>query len=311
MDIFELISRKDIFILTIGGAIGYLVNMIVVKQTVKNKGLTLETTGRRIIVESATSCPFMIEDLDGNRLDNVYLINIRLWNKGKLHVKREDISINHPLEINFSEETKVLGEPIVFRGSDKIGINIHKKNVNIYGIDFECANPGEWSELGFFVKDNPNVSISATGRIHGQDSDFNISIDDGKVSFFERLIIIISLLTIILSPFALILGLGWLFYSYSIPALINDQNSIPESLKFLLLYGCTAPFLFFMNYGHNWLKKRGNPKSYPIDEDFHPNEANNIGALWGTALHGKNYRISDSSKNKGKILVLNDNSFDE
>jgi hypothetical protein len=306
MDLFEFISLKDIVLLAVGGAIGYLVNVIVAKQTEKNKGLTLETTGRRIIVESATSCPFVINDLNGNQLDNVYLINIRLWNKGKQHVERKDISTEHPLEIHFAEDAEILGEPIVFRGSDKVGLNVHEKSSNTYSVDFECVNPDEWSELGFFVKENPNVKVGATGRIYGQDNDFSISIDDGKASWAERLMPGALFLFLFLSPFALIWGAWWLFDEYSISILINEPDSIPENLKRLLTYGFFVPLLAIMGYSKIWLKRRGKPKSYPIDDDFRPDEAKNIGALWGIALSGKNYRVSDSSRDKGEIYVPNE-----
>jgi len=309
MEILGLVSLKDIILLLIGGAIGYLVNILVAKQTDKKRGLILQTTGRRIIVESASSCPFVVSDLDGNKLDNVYLINIRLWNKGKHHVERKDISADHPLEISIEESAEILGEPVIFRGSDKVGLNIHKTKDNTYRVDFECVNPEEWSELGFFVKEDPNVKVSASGRIYGQANDFNVSIDDSRTSLSERITLGIVLLVICLSPFALIWGVWWLFDEYSFAMLINDPDSIPENLQRLLAYGTIVPMLAFMGYSQIWLKRRGNPKTYPIDEDYRPNEAKNIGALWGTALSGKNYRVSNSSRNKGEIYVPNDKNI--
>ncbi|WP_444888284.1 hypothetical protein [Microbulbifer sp. JMSA008] len=306
MELLKLISIKDIILLASGGAIGYLANFIVAKQTEKKRGLTIETTGRRIIVESASSCPFTISDLDGHKIDNVYLINVRIWNKGKQHIEKKDISREHPLEINFSDDTQILGDPIIFRGSDKIGLNTHKKDENKYGIDFECINPGEWSEMGFFIKENPNIKVSASGRVYGQNNDFNISIDDSRVSWSERLIVGWLLLILVLSPASLIYGAWWLFNEYSFATLVNNPESIPDNLKRLLGLGLIVPLLAFLGYSHVWLKRRGNPKSYPIDEDYSPSETKNIGALWGIALSGKNYRISGSSRNKGDIYVPNE-----
>lgn len=306
MDLLGIISLKDVVLLLAGGAIGYIANILVAKQTDKKRGLTLQTTGRRIIVESASSCPFVINDLDGNKLDNVYLINVRLWNKGKQHVERKDISSDHPLEIHFEENAEILGEPIIFRGSDKVGLNVNKSTANTYKLDFECINPDEWSELGFFVKENPNVKVNATGRIYGQNSDFNVSIDDSRASLFDRITWGLLLAFICLSPFALVWGVWWLLDEYSFSILFSDPDSIPENLQRLLAYGVIVPLLAFMGYSQVWLKKRGNPKSYPIDEDFRPNEVKNIGALWGTALSGKNYRVSGSSRNNGEIFVPNE-----
>ncbi|MDO6545763.1 hypothetical protein [Pseudoalteromonas carrageenovora] len=309
MEILGLVSLKDIILLLIGGVIGYLVNILVAMQMDKKRGLILQTTGRRIIVESASSCPFVVNDLDGNKLDNVYLINIRLWNKGKHHVERKDISADHPLKISFDKNAEILGEPVIFRGSDKIGLNIHKAEGNNYRVDFECVNPQEWSELGFFVKETPDVKVSASGRIYGQANDFNLSIDDSRTSLFERITLGLLLLFICLSPFALVWGVWWLIDEYSFAVLMKDPDSIPENLQRLLAYGIIVPMLAIMGYSQIWLKRRGNPKTYPIDEDYRPDEVKNIGALWGTALSGKNYRVSNSSRNQGEIYVPNDKNI--
>lgn len=306
MEILELISIKDLIILFAGGLVGYLANMIVAKQTDKSRGLVLETTGRRVIIESATSCPFTINDQNGNQLDNVYLINVRVWNKGKKHVERTSISKEHPLEIHLDEEAEILGDPIVFRGSDKIGLNIQRKQSNTYSIDFECVNPDEWSELGFFVKDTPNVNVTASGRVYGQNHDFNLTIDDSRASWFERVFLGLILIFVFLSPIALFWGGWWLLTDYSLSILINESDKIPENLSLLLAYGFFTPLIALISFSEGLLKKRGNPKSYPIDEDFRPDEAKNIGALWGTALSGKNYRVSASSHNQGEIYIPNE-----
>lgn len=310
MDIENFIATKDIIVLMLGGVLGYLINIMVAKQTDKKRGLTLQTTGRRIIVESASSCPFVINDLNGNQLDNVYLINIRLWNKGKQHVERKDISREHPLRIHFDTETEILGEPIIFQGSNHISLETVREDKNSYRIDFECVNHDEWAEMGFFVKDNPNVNVTASGRIYGQNSNFNLSIDDSRAGMGTRLITWLFLILLVLSPLSLIAGLIWLFSEYSLSALINANDTLPDMLKRLLIWGILLPLVAISGYAPIWFKRRVNPQSYLLDEDFAPGEAKNIGALWGTALHGKNYRVSDSSRNNGDIVVPNSKRSD-
>src|SRR6266446_5596592 len=183
----DLLTIKDAVLLGIGGVLGYAANMLVAKQTAKKKNLILETTGRRIIVEAADACPFYLLDKQRNQLSNVYLINVRLWNKGSEHVLRSDISKESPLRVNLLDEAQVLGEPIIFRGSSDIGLQITEKSKNTYEITFECVNPSEWAELGFFVKDNPRIRLSASGRIFGQKSDFMFHMDDGRASVGGRL----------------------------------------------------------------------------------------------------------------------------
>jgi hypothetical protein len=60
-----------------------------------------------------------------------------------------------------------------------------------------------------------------------------------------------------------------------------------------------------IHYLTNWLKRKRNPKTYPLDQDYKPSEAQNIGAMWGTALSGKRYRVSSSIHSRGKIVVPN------
>src|SRR5690349_5802256 len=144
----DILTNKDMILLGIGGALGYAANMLVAKQTAKKKNLTLQITRRSIIVEAADSCPFYLLDKQGNYLSNVYLISVRLWNRGNEHILRSDISKESPLLVNLLDDAQVLGEPIIFRGGSDIGLEIAEKSKNIYEITFECVNPGEWAEFG-------------------------------------------------------------------------------------------------------------------------------------------------------------------
>lgn len=305
MDTIYSIETKELVFLILGVLLGGVASWIVTKITEKRKGLVVETTGRRTIVESAAFCPFKITDLDGRKLDNVYLINIRIWNKGKEHVLGSEISKDRPLTISLDSETKILGEPIIFRGSDKIGLNIHLVDKNTYKLDFECVNPDEWSEIGIFVEDKFDSKIAASGRVFGQDHDFNVTIDDGKSSLRERLLEGFLVLFFVLWPFGLGYGLYWLFSDFSFQQAINDFDSLPHMLRSLLTYVMMVPTIGIMYYITISGKRRGNPKSYPIDEDYQPSQAQNIGAMWGTAISGKRYRVSRSSRNFGEIDVPN------
>lgn len=302
MNLNDLVTIKDAVLLIVGGFIGYLVSMIVAKQTAKKKNLIIETTGRRIIVEAVDACPFDLIDRQGNKLNNVYLINVRLWNKGSEHVVRSDISVESPLRVSLLDEANVLGDPIIFRGRDEVGLQIVEKCKNSYEITFECMNPGEWVELGFFVKDNPRVRLSAVGRIFGQDSEFMFNVDDTKASTGERVAAFFAVAFLVSSPIALLLGLVFLLKDYTVSALWLNPDSVPEFIKQSLAAGAIIPMLFSAFYLSNWLKRKRNPKTYPLDEDYEPSQAQNIGAMWGTALSGKRYRVSNSIHSAGEIV---------
>lgn len=301
MDTNFFSEYKEFALLFLGVFLGGIASWIVNKITEKKKGLIVQTTGRRIIVESASFCPFKITDLEGRPLDNVYLINIRVWNKGNQHVLGSEISKDCPLIISLDKETKTLGDPIIFRGSDKIGLSLQLIDVNTYKLDFECINPDEWSEIGIFVEGKSDSKVSASGRVFGQNHDFNVTIDDGTISFGERLLVGFTLLFIVLWPFGAGYGLYWLSSDYSFQQAIADFDSLPYALRCLLSYAMILPMLIITYFVALSLKRKGNPKSYPIDEDYEPSQAQNIGAMWGTAISGKKYRVSRSSKNYGEI----------
>jgi hypothetical protein len=301
----DLLTIKEAILLGIGGVVGYAANMLVAKQTAKKKNLILETTGRRIIVEAADACPFYLLDKQGNQLSNVYLINVRLWNKGSEHVLRSDISKESPLRVNLLDEAQVLGEPIIFRGSSDIGLQITEKSKNTYEITFECVNPGEWAEMGFFVKDKPRIRLSASGHIFGQKSDFMFHMDDGRASVGGRLTAFVAVSLVITSPIALITGLIFLFKDYSISTLFSNPDSLPWYIKSSLGLGIMVTMMSAIHYLGNWLERKRNPKTYPLDQDYKPSEAQNIGAMWGTALSGKRYGVSSSIHSRGEIIVSN------
>lgn len=309
MQIQELITIKEVLLLIAGSVLGYLASYLVAKQTDKAKSLILQTTGRRIIVEAASSCPFHLTDLNGNSLENVYLINVRLWNKGSQHVLGTDISKDHPLSIILGVETQVLGEPILFRGSDQVGLKLTPKSLNVFDVSFECFNADEWCEIGIFVKDNPNVSVSASGKIFGQEHDLSLTINDGRVPIGERIITGVVVAFVMLSPLAAVYGIYWLVSDFSFITLFTAHEALPEALKNCLAIGFMVPLMALTYYGCQWLKRRANPKSYRLDEDYEPSQARNIGAMWGTALMGKNFRVSTSSLNHGEIYVPNQDSL--
>lgn len=299
----DVITIKDAVLLGFGGLLGYVSSIIVAKQTAKKKNLILETVGRKIIVEAADRCPFDMLDKQGNKLSNVYLICVRLWNTGGEHVLGSDISKESPLLVKFSGDASVLGEPIIFRGGSDIGLQILEKGKDTYQVTFECVNSGEWAELGFFVKDNPRIRLSASGRIFGQESDFMFHMDDERAPIGERLASFFLVAFVFCSPIALIVGLVFLLKDHSISALWINPDSLPSFIPVCLLYGILVPLLFARFYFLNWLERRRNPKTYPLEQDYKPSEAQNIGAMWGTALSGKRYGVSSSIHSIGQIMA--------
>lgn len=314
MNLFEVITYNDVLIAALGAVaslpVGYVAGLLVAKQTEKRKDLVLQVTGRRIIVESARSCPFVIQDTQGNELDNVYLINVRVWNRGKLHVHRADVSDQSPIAIRFEEGTKLLGNPIIFRGVDETGVSIEPLNGSSYRVDFECFNSDEWAELGFFVQDDYKANVSASGRIFGQKADFSVTMDDGKESTSGRVGAFLLVAFVLGSFPSLAVSIIWLIREYSLWSPFTEPESLPRLLGSLFAYGTLIPLLILSQQAAVWLKRRRHPKSYPIDEDYDPREVDNLGAMWGTALTGKAYRVSSSAREPGTIIIRNEGNSD-
>src|SRR5712691_5393786 len=110
---------------------------------------------------------------------------------------------------------------------------------------------------------------------------------------------------VITSPIALITGLIFLFKDYSISTLFSNPDSLPWYIKSSLGLGIMVTMMSAIHYLGNWLERKRNPKTYPLDQDYKPSEAQNIGAMWGTALSGKRYGVSSSIHSRGEIIVSN------
>ncbi|AOZ48872.1 hypothetical protein [Chromobacterium vaccinii] len=298
--ILSLLTR-DIIFLFVGALLGYLASLIVAKQTERKKELVAEVMNRGIIIEAATACPFDVLDRTGRKLSDVYFICVRIWNRGKDCVVRQDISKESPLFIKIPDEVGVLGEPVFFKDGCEIGLAVSARENNKFELDFECVNAGEWAEIGFFVEGYPKKKLSAGGRIFGQDKDFSFYIDDGVLPIGEWIGIIFLLAMLILCPISLIVGVVWLLRDYSWDTLFVNPGEVPEALKRMLAFGIVIPLMFAVYYIFKWVEKRKHPKSYPADESFEPSQAKAIGAMWGMALSRRRYSVSNSVHNSGEI----------
>jgi hypothetical protein len=311
MGLSGLLDLKDFILLIAGAILGYIADRIVVRQTEPRKDLVLQTIGRQIIVESIDSYPFSVVDHNGSKLNNVYLINIRIWNRGTQHVLGSEISRDQPLLIHFEDGTKILGDPLVFRrrkSGDNIRLSVKEIKDGEYKLDFECLNRDEWAELGFFVKDNPFVKVTATGRIFGQESNFQVAMDDSRATLGDRVASFLLVLFVVSSPLNLAVGLFLLLQGYNPWDLIARPEAIPRYIFGLLMCGVIVPLTAGSYYFVNWLQRRRHPKTYPIGEDFQPRQLQHIGAMWGTALTGKQYGVSTSMHSIGEIIVPNEGS---
>ncbi|GGK02370.1 hypothetical protein [Pseudomonas matsuisoli] len=298
---FEIFDAKDLILLFLGATLGYIFSLIASKQTEKRKDLVLEILGRQIVAESGKSCPFKIIDRAGNTLDNIYFVVARIWNRGRDTVRGDEISPSAPLTIEVNESARVIGEPEIVRPHSQMEFSITSPHQNKFVFSFDCLNHDEWVQVGFYITGDPRASIKGAGRIFGQHSDFEVTTDDSKASFYERLTASIAFLIVVSSPFALIGALWWTYEYYSITDIFFNPDSLPKSLMFLLSLGMMVISAASMYYLSLWIKRKNNPKGYPIREDFEPTQRQSLRAFFLTALHGKRYEVSTSVHDYGEI----------
>ena len=299
-------SVRDLSLLLLGAILSYLVGLIVADQTDKKKNLLLKLVEKAIILEEGTYCPFTIQDDETKEiLDNCYGLIIRLWNEGKIEILSSDISETNPLKISIDSSARVIGNP---RGcsSENIVFSVEKDEENCYLIDFDCINPQEWIEIIFYITGDPLAKINATGRIYGQEAEFNFINNDGKATTYERITHLIAALFITSNFPLLIIGLFWLFSQYSLNQFIYDFNSLPNLLEMILLLGIGGTTVILFAYLVSWFKRKQTPKGYILEEDYFPNPFQTIKIWWAIALTGKYYKVSNSAYSFGKIIVGNE-----
>ncbi|MBC8996307.1 hypothetical protein IAI51_07160 [Pseudomonas sp. N40(2020)] len=301
LDMFGLLEAKDLILLALGALVGYLLSLIATKQTEKKKDLVLEVLGRHIVAESTDTCPFLITDLAGMKLDNVYYFVVRVWNRGREAVRGDEISRTAPLSIEVSEDANVIGEPQIMKPHPEMEFSITSLHQNKFSISFDCLNHDEWVEVGFYMTGNPRATISGAGRVFGQHSEFDVTTDDSRTGWLERLSYLLVVLMIVSSPFALPWALWWAYTEYTISDLLFNTDKLPKFLMTLFCLGIIVPTITAYYFSSLWFKRKNNPKGYPIREDFEPTQRESLRAFYLTALRGKRYEVSASVHDYGEI----------
>jgi hypothetical protein len=304
---------KTLLVTVIKGSPGILISpvirKIILSRSKKDKHLTIETIRRVIVLEDLEDLPFSIKDEDGNPIYNCYLIQFRIWNKGKEVIRGQDISQSEPFTLEISNGARVLGSPFTYRDPDDIGLKISDLENGRFKVDFDFINSDEWLEICFYVTGNPNAKVSASGRVAGQKSpEFHVSIDDGRASLGERLISLFVILFFILQPTSLIIGCVWLLqllYDYSLQGLFSEPDHIPENLVMLLFFGSIIPIIYIFYSVALSIERKRHPKNYQLMVDYEPKPIQSFLSYWNTFLKGKKYLSSNSSYNYGEIFVPN------
>ena len=181
--------------------------------------------------------------------------------------------------------------------------SINSVDQNRYQIGFDCLNQDEWVQIGFYTAGNPRAVIKGTGRVFGQHSDFALTTDDSRATIYERLTALIAFAMIVSSPFCLFFALWWIYEDSTLAEVFLQSDKLPKTLSAMLYLGIFIPVISGFYFFSLWLKRKRNPKGYPIREDFEPTQSQSLKAFYLTALHGKRYEVSTSVHDYGEITV--------
>jgi hypothetical protein len=254
--------------------------------------------------------PFSVKDSSGADIGNVYVLATRVWNKGTDSILGSDMSKQHPLIISIERSTRVLGKPIVRKPNPMMVFKVDEAAPNKFKCTFDCLNPGEWVTVNFFTTGEPRPAILASGRVHGQNAQFDVKTDDTKASWSERVASLILVLVVVFSPVALLVALFWAHQSYTLAALFTEHTKLPTLLTALFSWGVVIPMFYLSYFGLNWFERRRNPKGYPIRADL-PGDNTPLRVFLLTAIKGVRYRYSRSLHNFGELVPSETNRADQ
>lgn len=304
--IFEALEIKDLTLLFMGGALGYLLSLVAAKQTEKKKALVLEVTGRYIVAERTSQCPFLLVDHQGKNLENIYFVSVRIWNRGRETVRGDEISPTAPLMIEIEEAAAVIGDPLVTKPHEDMSFSISSPTQNKFQFSFDCLNHDEWVQVGFYITGSPKAAIRGSGRVFGQHADFAVATDDSHAGFQERILSLIVVLVVMTSPLSLLAAAYWTYSEHQLSNILYHPEAVPKILTLLLLHGLFITATAIIYFISTWLKRKKNPKGYPIHEDFEPTQSQSLRAFYLTALRGKRHVVSTSIEDYGQITLPSD-----
>lgn len=309
-EIIFSITLKDIIIFILGIVVTCVAGYFIARNVKIKKSIRFDIIHRGIVIEKKykgrdIGYPFEVVDKCTKEvLDSIYCIRTRVWNNGVEAIRKEDLSEKDPLRIKLDNDFVIIGEPIIYNNSIDFSMDNRNQN-NIFIVDFDYLNPGEWIICDFFVRNNPNLPISLEGRICDLNLSSKNNSGDSKVSILERLGALFLIILTLGSPIS-ILTLFIMHLNHPELEVWNimkkDSNYQIQLLQDISLMMPTIAILFYIRKFTNRLR---NPKDFPEDVEFSDSQARNFMILVKVAFTGNNYRISNSIDNLGDITVPN------
>lgn len=290
--------------LTIVATAARLFSTVLRRKKEPYKYLEVSVLGRGIVAEIPEYLPFKLVDLQGQPItDGVYIAVIRLWNRGTLPILPSDIPASAPLLVTLGDEGYLLGAN-GFSTVDGLSIELQQNKNGTLEITIEGLNPGDDIHIPmYYTSKNPYLSITASGRILGQQLPIDLTGREGLASTTERLAAgTIILLTAGTFP-AVILPSYLIWKEHGLNGFLEIQE-ISHWLTTPLSLGLTMLSIFLVGWIATKLERRKHPESFPLRSDLEPTLRESLKGLWLMLITGRRYRISSSIFTLGEPVIM-------
>jgi hypothetical protein len=268
------------------------------------KRLEASILGRGIVAEVPFDAPCVLLDREANELRNgVYVLVVRLWNRGAQPVHAADFASSAPLRIQLDSSVRTLAASAV---SAVEGFEVDAR-LDVNGsvlVDHEGFGPGDDAVISvYYTGADLQAPVNVQGRIVGQTTPLDCTHNEGRASSGERLAAA-AVLTLLLNALPGFFIGGFLIWrDYGLLALWSSPERLPWYLIAPFSLGTFVLSLAVFVQLQRWFERRQHPKGYPLDVDIEPPFIENVKGLVMMALTGRRFRISNSFFSAGQPLL--------
>jgi hypothetical protein len=287
-------------------AVGLLARLVgALFRRAPTKRLEATVLGRGIVAELPYDVPCRLIDPDGNEIrDGVYVLLIRLWNRGTLAVAAADFAPSAPLRIRLESSVRMLGAHTVST-VDSFQCEARLESANTIGVAHEGFNPGDDAIVSlFYTGPHLYAPVSVEGRIIGQSAVLDRTDKEGRASFGERTAAGVLLCWATLSAPALLICGYFIARDFGLAALWHKPATVPDMLAVPFVAGAILPAMAVLTWFQRWVERLKHPKGFPLDSDLEPPAWDSVKAMIRMIVTGRRYRISTSLFSVGEPVLM-------
>lgn len=285
-------------------AVGVISRLLALLRRKPGKRLEATVLGRGIVAEVPFDEPYRLVDLEGRELDaGVYVLVLRLWNRGGLPIFASDIPPSAPLQIALDPGVRVIAVRTISTVKSFV-CDVTADSSNVYRLEPEGFSPGDDMNIAIYYSGNQiNPDVKVHGRIIGQSTAIDLTHLEHRASVGERVACLLLLVWIIGSLPALLVSGFLIWHDYGWHSFL-DMRHLPHVLSSSFAFGLTFLAFALMTTCFRWLERRRQPRGYPLDTDLDPPVWSTIWSMIKTVATGRKIRISASLFSLGQPLPM-------